>query len=349
MRRVWLWVTASALATGGLTACGAGETVKPTVGVILPESRAALRWEAQDGPYLEAAIKQAEATSKVDNAYGDVDRFRKIADEMIDNGVRVLVVVTIDPVATADVVTKAQARGIPVIEYDRLTAGANASYFVGFDPVDVGRVQAEGLVRCLDDSDASGQVVAEIHGSTADPAVNQGYDSVLAPRYEARELIRGPDDQISPWRGAGFDQMMARTGNRIDAVLAGSDALADGAIAVLRDAGLNGKVSVVGRGATLAGLRNVLSGDQCLTVYLTVRQEAFAAGALAAALARGETIDTGQSVVDSVGRVITAKLIAPRAVARADVAALVKEGVVTEEELCTPALKAACEQAGITS
>ena len=68
MRRVWLWVTASALAAGGLTACGAGETVKPTVGVILPESRAAVRWEAQDGRYLEAAIKQAEGMSKVENA-----------------------------------------------------------------------------------------------------------------------------------------------------------------------------------------------------------------------------------------------------------------------------------------
>ena len=84
MRRVWLWATAGALATGCLTACGAGESVKPTVGVILPESRQATRWDAQDRPYLEAAIKQAEATPKIENAHGDVDRFRKIADEMIE-------------------------------------------------------------------------------------------------------------------------------------------------------------------------------------------------------------------------------------------------------------------------
>ena len=62
MRRVWLWVTFSALAMGGLTGCGAGESAKPTVGVILPESQVSVRWEAQHRPYLEAAIKQAEAT-----------------------------------------------------------------------------------------------------------------------------------------------------------------------------------------------------------------------------------------------------------------------------------------------
>ena len=162
--------------------------------------------------------------------------------------------VTIDMAATADVVTKAQARGIPVIEYDRLTAGGNASYFVGFDPAEVGRSQAEGLIRCLDGSGAANPVVAELNGPAADAAVSAGYELVLAPRYETQELVRGPDDQSPPWRGARFDQMMARTGNRIDAVLAGSDALADGAIAVLRNEGLNGKVPVVGRGATLSGL-----------------------------------------------------------------------------------------------
>ena len=268
---------------------------------------------------------------------------------MIESGVRALVVVTIDRAATADVATKAEARDIPVIEYDRLTPGANVSYFVGFDPLDVGRVLAEGLIRCLDSSAAAHPVVAELNGAGANDAVSQGYDSVLAPRYEAQQLVRGPDDQHSPWRGAGFDQMMSRTGNRIDAVLAGTDALADGAIAVLRNEGLNGKVPVVGLGATLSGLRNVLIGDQCLTVYLTVRQQALAAGALAAAIARGESIDTGQSVVDSDGRAVPAKLVAPQVVRRADVAMLVKEGVVTADELCTPVLEAACEQAGIRS
>ena len=349
MRRVWLWVTASALATGGLTGCGGAEVARPTVGVILPESRATARWETQDRVYLEAAIKQAEATPAVENAHGDVDRFRKIADEMIDDGVRALVLVTIDRAATAEVVAKARARDISVIEYDRLTAGANASYFVGFDPVAVGRAQAEGLLRCLSGSSADRPVVAELNGPGDDVAVSQGYDSVLAPRYESQELTRGPDDQSSPWRGARFDQMMARTGNRIDAVLAGSDTLADGAIAVLRNQGRNGKVPVVGRGATLSGLRNILTGDQCLTVYLTVRQEAYAAGALAAAVARGETIDTGQSIMDGEDREMPAKLVAPQSVMRADVATLVKEGVVTAEELCTPVFEGACQDAGITS
>jgi len=348
--RVWAATGLLALALAGCSGSGAVAPAPtgPVVGIILPETGAQSRWEANDRVYLEGAIKDGGAQARIENARSDPDRFRKLADEMISDRVAALVIVSIDQAATRSVIAQARDHNIPVIEYDRMTPGAGASYFVGFDEATVARVQAEGLVRCLDAAGAKAPVVAELQGPSADPVTAQGYAAVLDSRFAAGQYLKGPDDQTPAWRGARFDQMMTGTGNRIDAVLAANDDLADRAIAVLRNTGRNGEVPVVGRGATLAGLRNVLTGDQCLTVYLTVKQEALAAGALALAVAKGQTIDTGQSIVDpETGKAIPAKLVTPQAITRDSLQGVVKEGFVAIEDLCPPPLESACKDAGL--
>jgi D-xylose transport system substrate-binding protein len=350
-KAMWLRTAASLLLVGGLTACGAGTSAKPTVGVILPDATSTARWESYDRSFLTAAITEAGAKAQVDNARQDPDRFRRIADTMISDGVKSLVIVGVDPAATADVVAKAAAHGIPVIEYHWLTPGSAASYFVGFDPIAVGQAQAQGVLQCLRGQPgvSAKPVVAVMGGPSPDLTALAGADTVLTPRFAAQQNQAGPDDRTSAFRGARFEQMMSRTGNRIDAVLAGTDDLAGNAIATLRAKGLTGKVAVVGRGATVQGLRNILSGDQCLTVYETVKQEGFAAGALAAALANGDTVNTGQSFVDgATGRAIPARLVPPQLVTRADVKQLVTDGVVAAADLCSPAFEAACVQVGVS-
>jgi ABC-type sugar transport system substrate-binding protein len=62
---------------------------------------------------------------------------------------------------------------------------------------------------------------------------------------------------------------------------------------VLKKNKLNGKVPVTGQDATVQGLQNILAGDQCMTVYKAIKQEADAAAELAIALAKGEKPDHG--------------------------------------------------------
>ena len=82
--------------------------------------------------------------------------------------------------------------------------------------------------------------------------------------------------------------MLTQTDGKIDGVLAANDGLGNAAISVLKKNKLNGKVPVTGQDATVQGLQNILAGDQCMTVYKAVKQEADAAAELAIALAKGE-------------------------------------------------------------
>jgi D-xylose transport system substrate-binding protein len=361
-RSISLLTAVGLLALGGLAACGTssntpatGASAKPPkIGVILPDSASSARWETADRKYLDAAFKAAGVTSDIQNAQGDKTQFQTIADQMITNGATVLMIVNLDSGSGKAVIDKAKAQGIGVIDYDRLTLGGGASYYVSFDNVAVGKLQGQGLVDCLTAKGVTKPVIAELNGSPTDnnaTLFKQGYDSVLKPKYDAGTYVKGPDTSVPDWdntqAGTIFEQMETQTANKIDGVLAANDGLGNAAITVLKRNGL--KVPVTGQDATVQGLQNILAGDQCMTVYKAVRDEANAGAALAISLAKGQTVNTGQTVTDpTTNKTVPSKLLTPVAITKANVKAVIDDGYVTKADLCTAAFAAACTAAGIS-
>jgi D-xylose transport system substrate-binding protein len=362
MRKSISLLAVAALLTLGVAACGddggngGGGTTEKTakVGVILPDSASSVRWETADRKYLEEAFKAAGVEYDIQNAQGDKTQFQTIADQMITNGATVLLIVNLDSGTGKAVIDKAKAAGVGVIDYDRLTLNGGANYYVSFDNEAVGKLQGEGLVKCLS-AGVTKPVVAELNGSPTDnnaTLFKNGYDSVLQPKYDSGEFVKGPDQSVPDWdntqAGTIFEGMMTQTSNNIQGVLAANDGLGNAAIAVLKRAGLNGKVPVTGQDATVQGLQNILAGDQCMTVYKAIKQEADAAAELAISLAKGQNVETGQTVKDpESGQDVKSKLLVPVAITKDNVKDVVDDGFVTKAELCTADYAAACTAAGI--
>ena len=105
------------------------------VGVILPDATTSPRWEANDRPLLTAAFKAAGVKADIQNADGDKAKFGTICDGMINAGVNVLLITNLDSESGSACLKKAQGAGIKTIDYDRLTLGGGASYYVSFDNV----------------------------------------------------------------------------------------------------------------------------------------------------------------------------------------------------------------------
>lgn len=346
------------LAIGGLAACGeqgndAG-TKTPKIGVILPDSKTSARWETADRKYLKAAFDAAGVDSDIQNAQDDKSAFQTIADQMITSGVDVLMIVNLDSGTGKAVLDKAKSRGVATIDYDRLTLGGSAEYYVSFDNVQVGKLQGEGLAKCLTEKGVQKPVVAYLNGSPTDnnaTLFRQGYDSVLKPKFDSGEYVKGPEESVPGWNnvqgGTLFEQMLTKTGGKIDGVLAANDGLANAAIAVLKKNKLT--LPVTGQDATVQGLQNILAGDQCMTVYKAVKKEAEAAAELAIALAKGTTKPVPHKVKDpETGRDVPSVLLEPQAIFFDSVKEVVADGYVTKEELCTTEFAAKCEEAGIT-
>jgi D-xylose transport system substrate-binding protein len=221
--------------------------------------------------------------------------------------------------------------------------------------VAVGKLQGDGLIKCLTDKGASKPVIAELNGSPTDNNATlfaQGYDGELGPKYTSGDYVKGPNQSVPDWdntkAGTIFEGMMTQTQNKIDGVLAANDGLGNAAVAVLKRLGLNGKVPVTGQDATVQGLQNVLAGDQCMTVYKAIKQEAQGASDLALALAQGKTVSGLTTVKDTqTGKDVQSKLLVPKAIFKDNVKDVVTDGFVKASDLCTGAYAALCTTAGI--
>jgi len=364
MRKGILTLAAALLAVGGLAACGgdeepgSGSSAAPIgkVGVILPDSASSNRWETADRRFLKEAFDAAGVEVDIQNAQGDKSQFQTLADQMITNGAKVLMIVNLDSGTGKAVLDNAKAKGVATIDYDRLTLGGGAQYYVSFDNEAVGKLQGEGLVKCLTDMKKVKPVVAYLNGSPTDnnaTLFKNGYDSIIKPKFDAAEYTKGPDEDVPDWdnaqAGTLFEQMLTAQKGKIDGVLAANDGLGNAAIAILKKNNANGDVPVTGQDATVQGLQNILAGDQCMTVYKAVKKEADAAAELAVALAKGETKQTGQTVKDpESGRDVPSVLLTPVSITKANVKDVVADAYVTKEELCTGSFAALCTQAGIS-
>ena len=358
------------LATTGLTACtdddggssggGSGNQAAGSgagkVGVILPDTTSSQRWDTADSKFLKEAFNAAGVPVDIQNAQGDKARFQSIADGMIAGGAKVLMIVNLDSKSGKAVLDKARAAKIKTIDYDRLTLNGGADYYVSFDNVEVGRQQGRGLVECLAELKYKNPVVAELNGSPTDNNATEfknGYDEILQVKYDEAVYTKGPDQWVPDWKseegGVIFDEMLRQRPD-IEGVLAANDGLAGAVIEVLKTKNLNRKIPVTGQDATAQGLQNILTRDQCMTVYKSIKKEAGAAADLAIKLFKGEQPDPaglGQQKDLESGAYVPSVMLEPVKINRKNVNVPIDDGFVAYAEVCKGAIAKLCNEAGI--
>jgi D-xylose transport system substrate-binding protein len=116
--------------------------------------------------------------------------------------------------------------------------------------------------------------------------------------------------------------------------------MANNVIAALKSVKLNGKVLVTGQDATVAGIQNILKGDQAMTVYKAIQKEAMATAQLVAALSNGTdtaSLTNGQTTTVPVsgGAAIPSILETPVAVDKTNIqSTVIADNFVTVADIC---------------
>ncbi len=343
--------------SGGGGGAQAAPEEKAKVGVILPDAASSARWETADRKYLSEAFAAGGVESDIQNANGDKAKFATIADQMLNGGASVLLIVNLDSPSAAAVITKATAQGVPVIDYDRLTLGGGASYYVSFDNVAVGTKIGEGLVKCMQDNGKSSGPVALLNGSPTDnnaTLFKQGYEKVISDAgYEI-----AADQSVPDWdntkAGTIFEQMYTKANGNFVGVAAANDGLGGAVASVLGREGSADEIPTTGQDATDEGLQRVLLGTQCMTVYKAIKKEADAAASLAIALAKGDTAAADSQASGTVkdtetNEDVKSVLLEPQAIFPENVKDVIADGFTTTAKICTTAaLKKACAANGIS-
>jgi D-xylose transport system substrate-binding protein len=327
------------------------------IGVILPDTTTSPRWEANDKPSLSAAFDAAGVSYDIQNAQGDANKFGQLCDQMIGEGVKVLMIVNIDQESGKACLDKATDAGVQSIDYDRLTPGGGASFYVSFDNVAVGGLMGTGLISALDEAGKTKANIVYVNGAATDNNASlfkQGYEEALAEKIDSGDY-KLVGDQSGEWdatkAGDVFEQMYTDNGGKIDGAVVANDTMAGGVIARLKAAGSAGQVPVTGQDASVEGLQNILMGYQAGTVYKNTDLEADAAAQLAIALINGDdtsSLANGSVTDPDTNEDVASALAVPVWVTVDNIQTVFDDGFATYADVCTDEVKAACDKAGIT-
>jgi len=338
----------------------AGGQASGKVGVILPDTTSSTRYELYDKPLLTKALTDAGITADVQNAQGDKNKFASIAQGMIGEGVKVLIIDSIDAASGAGVEQQAAAAGVKVIDYDRVNLGGSAPYYVSFDNEDVGKLQAQTLVDCLDAQGVDKPKIIMMDGGT-DVDNNavlfaKGAHEVFDPLVDAGKLEIAQEAVVKGWKvenaAPAFTQALTASGSDIQGVLAANDDIANAVIGVLKQQGGEGKVVITGQDASVEGLQNVVTGKQSMTIFKNVTLEAGAAAQLAISLIAGtDPSAAGMTLApfedpQAPDHKLQALLLPSEVITQGQVQDVIDAGALTADDICS-GIEDDCTKLGI--
>jgi D-xylose transport system substrate-binding protein len=258
----------------------------------------------------------------VQSAENNVQRQVSQCENLINQGVDVLILQSIDADAVAPIINIAHEEGIKVISYDRFAMNCDLDYYVTFDSFKVGVTQATFVINKVNKGnflwlkgsadDNNAHLVADGQRSILKPYIDRGDITIVLEQWcqgwDPNEALKHTENALTS------------SGNNIQAVVASNDGTAGGAIQALIAQNLAGKVPISGQDADLAACQRIVEGTQTGTAYKPLAKLNLAAMELAVAIATGQdpktainpalgvwtTLNNNQKDVDSFSVDVTA-------------------------------------------
>ncbi len=303
MQKVFRWSTLllvvglAGIATLVVASASAHSTKKAAsvqVCVLLPDTKSSVRWVQFDAPDIAKALKAAGVTYSINNALNDPLKQKAQAQACIAAGATVVIETALDNGSAAAIEKLFTSKGGKAIDYDRQVTGGSASVYVTFDGKAVGAAQAAGVIAAMKANKTyPGGTIAQLWGGQTDQNAywfQSGNLAVFNPLFAAKAIKKGPQQFVPDWDANNaatiFNQMLVKTNNNIQGVLAANDNIAGAVIADLKAKHLK-PLPLSGQDASVQGVQNIISGWQSGTVYKYVPDEANAAAAAAVALIKG--------------------------------------------------------------
>jgi D-xylose transport system substrate-binding protein len=245
------------------------------------------RWQ-HDRDLFTAKAKELGAEVLVQAANSNDAQQNSQAENLLTQGINVLVVVPHNGKSMATIVEAAHKMGVPVMAYDRLIMDSDLDLYISFDNVRVGELQAGYLVQ----RKPKGNYML-IGGAPTDnnaKLLRKGQMNVLNPYIKKGDIKIVGDQWANDWLPVEalkiMENCLTRNKNKVDAVVVSNDGTAGGAIQALSEQKLAGKVLVSGQDADLAACQRIVAGTQSMTVYKPIQRLAEKAAQVAVAMAK---------------------------------------------------------------
>lgn len=277
---------------------------------LLMDSYFVDRWYT-DQKLLESAIKTLGGECITEVPHGDPVEQVRLAKKLIADKVDAIILIPTDAKKAIEIIEAAAEAGIPVIVYDRFVASDKAAFYISYNNVLVGRLQALYAMNRV----PAGKYLL-INGPTSDNNAilfRAGQLARLQSGIDSGKIKIIGDIVLDEWSEMEAmmkaDEFLSSSTEKPDVIIAANDGIATGALQAL-PADLLGKVIVTGQDAELLAIKNIIKGHQAMTVYKPIKPLAEQAASIAMRLARKEKVEGTTKVKDG-GAEVAAILLDP--------------------------------------
>lgn len=292
------------------------------------------RWQNDSKFFVE---KAAEMGAKVRITEADGDERLQIsqAEQLIAEGVNVLVIVPVNGDTASEIVDIAHKAGIKVLSYDRLVRNSDLDYYVSFDSIMVGQIQGKAMLKAVSNGE-----IAYVGGSQKDNNAilfRDGVMNVLKDKVNSKEVSLIMDKYSDDWKPdkayENVKEMLTTNKDKIKGIICANDGTAYGAIEALKEVGLDGKIPVTGQDADLKACQRIVEGKQLMTVYKPVKEIAEKAAEVAVNIAENKSVSTN-STIDNGYKKVPSYLLEPIEVNKDNIKdTVIKDGWQKSEEV----------------
>jgi D-xylose transport system substrate-binding protein len=345
--KILLAVAVAGAAVAVTTGATSTKSANIQVCVLLPDTKSSVRWVQFDAPLIAKALKAAGVTYSITNALNDPQKMVSQADSCLSRGAKIAIVTDIAQGTSIAIEKKFEKAGGQSIDYDRQVVGGVAKVYVTFDGTAVGAAQANGVLKAL--KGKSKPTIAELWGGPTDQNAfwfKSGNDKVLNPKFKSGSVKKGPQQFVPDWlatnAGPIFTQMLLKTGNKIDGAIAANDNIAGAVVAVLKAKHLK-PIALSGQDASPAGVQNIISGWQSMTVYKPVPLEANAVAKAAVALLKGKKVPGINGFRKNGSKKEPTVALSVVSITKANYTRLFKDKFLKKSDVCVGAYKKYCK------
>jgi D-xylose transport system substrate-binding protein len=273
------------------------------------------RWE-KDKNYLTEKIKKEGAEIIVKEAKQDEQTQDEQVNALLKAGVDVLIITPVNSETAAKYVKKAHEKGVKVIAYDRIIKNCDLDYYVSFDNIKVGELQAEYLTRLK----PSGNYII-LGGAMKDnnsALLRLGQMNVLQPLIDKGDIDIILDKNIANWsEEKAYEEInnyLEAENKKPDAIIASNDILANGAARALKKHGMGKDVLLSGQDALLEACQRIVKGTQTMTVYKFIESLTATTAKIAVSIAKDEPVMNTQITVNN-GETMVPAILLPSMIA----------------------------------
>lgn len=292
------------------------------------------RWKTDEAA-IKAQLTKAGASYVSADAGGSPEKQLADIDSLISKGAKALIILAMDKDGILPAVNKANQQKIPVVAYDRLIE-APGVFYITFDNMEVGRMQARAILEAR----PKGNYVM-IKGAPTDPNANllrAGQQEVIEAAVKKGDIKIVGDEYTDGWKPEvaqkNMEQVLTKTGGKVDAVIASNDGTAGGVVAALNAKGIKG-IPVSGQDGDFAALNRIALGSQTVSVWKDARELGRDAATVAVALAKGQKVTTAQTWSGGEKKLpMQAQFLKPVPITFKNLDTVVKADWIKKEVLC---------------